>query len=329
MVRDARTIDGAAGGASRRACMRALAAVLVILTVILISIGAIVTSRDAGLAVPDWPLAYGRLNPPGWYRVANILAEHGHRLFGALVGFVTVVLAVLVLRGVPVPRIRATMVVAVVAVVAQGLLGGLTVRLKLPPWVSIAHACLAQTFLCLTVALATDLRLLGRSAPEALSRAPAGLRRAAAAAVIVVFVQLLLGALVRHGETWRGQRVFQDLHGELLATHIGGAALVVILIVRLRGILRRAGGAFGGAAALLPLLAVQVGLGIAAALLVFGKGQLASPTFPEVAIPTAHVATGAVILATILSVALKARRAAVAASAGRGVSSAANQENPA
>src|SRR5581483_4034320 len=120
-------------------------------TLLLIFIGGLVKSTDSGLAVPDWPLSYGKFFPP---RHGGILYEHGHRMAAATVGFLTVLLAFYLWRKEDRPWVKKTAWAAVGLVIVQGLLGGLTVKLRLPPQVSIAHACTAQTFFCLTVCLA-------------------------------------------------------------------------------------------------------------------------------------------------------------------------------
>src|SRR5581483_9968060 len=120
-------------------------------TLFLIFAGAMVTSTGSGLAVPDWPLSYGMLMPP---MVGGIFYEHGHRMIAATVGFLTVVQGIwLQLRA----RKRALRVlgwISVGAVIAQGVLGGLTVIFLLPHAISIAHAGLAEIFLCLNVSIA-------------------------------------------------------------------------------------------------------------------------------------------------------------------------------
>src|SRR5215470_10269770 len=125
-------------------------------TIVLILAGSLVTSNGAGLSVPDWPTTYGwnmfTFPPSMW--VGNILFEHGHRLVASGVGALTIVLVVW-LWAAGTPRwLRWLGVAALCAVIAQGLLGGLTVLLFLPPAVSTAHAALAELFLCLTVAIA-------------------------------------------------------------------------------------------------------------------------------------------------------------------------------
>src|SRR5262249_32897017 len=121
-------------------------------TFVLVFAGGLVTSTGSGLAVPDWPLSFGMLFPP---MVGGVLFEHGHRLVAATVGLLVVALYVWTALAVRKRSVVPLAACALGAVILQGLLGGLTVLLKLPPVVSVAHACLAQAFLCITVALAT------------------------------------------------------------------------------------------------------------------------------------------------------------------------------
>src|SRR5216117_1856653 len=120
-------------------------------TLMLLFVGGLVTSTGSGLAVPDWPLSFGQVFPP---MVGGVLFEHGHRLAATAVGCLTVVLALWTVVGDARASVRALGLLALLAVVLQGLLGGITVLYKLPLAVSVTHACLAQTFFCLTVALA-------------------------------------------------------------------------------------------------------------------------------------------------------------------------------
>src|SRR5271170_5005619 len=92
--------------------------------VLLLMAGALVTSNDAGLSVPDWPLSYGSLLPP---MVGGIFYEHGHRMIATLVGTLSIVLAVWLWRVESRRWVRWLGVVALGAVIAQGILGGLTV----------------------------------------------------------------------------------------------------------------------------------------------------------------------------------------------------------
>src|SRR6185295_9879171 len=124
-------------------------------TVILIAAGGMVTSTGSGLSVPDWPNTYGQfmfLFPMDRW-VGGIFYEHSHRLIASTVGFLTVILAFWTWRVEPRRWVRNIAFAALGAVILQGLLGGLTVLLKLPPPVSIGHAGLAQLFFCLTLSL--------------------------------------------------------------------------------------------------------------------------------------------------------------------------------
>src|SRR6201989_2584170 len=120
-------------------------------TFFLIIAGALVTSQDAGLATSDWPLSNGQFFPR---MVGNLFWEHGHRMVATTVGLLTIVLTIYLLRKEKRRRVRRLAVFALFAVIAQGLLGELTVKQMLPLPVSAAHATLAQLFFCTTVSLA-------------------------------------------------------------------------------------------------------------------------------------------------------------------------------
>src|ERR1700730_7723415 len=120
-------------------------------TFLLLIAGALVTSNDAGLSVPDWPLSYGSLFPP---MVGGIFYEHGHRMVAAALGAFSIVLAAWLWRVESRSWLRWLGVAAVGGVVAQGLLGGLTVKFFLPPPVSAAAATLAQIFFATVVSIA-------------------------------------------------------------------------------------------------------------------------------------------------------------------------------
>jgi heme o synthase len=168
---------------------------------LLLIAGALVTSTESGLAVPDWPLSYGRLMPP---MVGGILYEHGHRMVAALVSFFVGLQMGVLLWGEKRKAVRRLGVAAFAAILAQALLGGLTVLFLLPPAVSSAHAGLAQIVFALTASIAWTTSRSWRSgaiveavsAPdaEALNRA----FRLASLAALATYVQILLGAVMRH-----------------------------------------------------------------------------------------------------------------------------------
>jgi cytochrome c oxidase assembly protein subunit 15 len=185
-------------------------------TLFLLVAGALVTSNDAGLAVPDWPLSYGSLTPP---MVGGIFYEHGHRIVATVAGILTIILAVWISLREPRAWMRKLGWAALAAVIAQGILGGITVKFFLPPWVSVAHAALAQSFFCSLLAIAlftskwwhSDLQVVRYS-----EHSP--VRARAITATIVVFVQLLLGAAYRH-------------HAFGILPHLIGAAVVPFVVL--------------------------------------------------------------------------------------------------
>ena len=138
--------------------------VVAICTLFLVVAGGLVTSNDAGLSVPDWPLSYGKLMPP---MEGGIFFEHGHRMVATTVGLLTIVLAIWLWRADQRRWMRRLGLDRASGVVAQGLLGGMTVIFMLPKPVSISHACLAQLFFSTTVliALFTSAELARRNGP--------------------------------------------------------------------------------------------------------------------------------------------------------------------
>jgi len=278
-------------------------------TLALIFIGGLVTSTGSGLSVPDWPLSYGMLMPP---MVGGIFYEHGHRMAATAVGLLTLVLAVWTARADSRRGVRRLAWGALAAVVTQGILGGLTVIYLLPTPVSVSHACLAQIFFCLMIALAyTTSREWGSATPVADT---ARIRGAATVATAVVFTQLFLGAVMRHIGAGLAIPDFPLAFGRILPpfaesavgihfSHRIGALLVTVAIVALVLRARRsADPRFVGPATLaLALTLVQIGLGAATVLM----EKAVVPT-------TAHVATGAAILGTCFFLALRAFRLTVA-----------------
>lgn len=167
-------------------------------TLFLIFAGAMVTSTGSGLAVPDWPNTYG------WFMfafplkkmVGGIFYEHGHRLIASTVGFLVIIQAIWLQRREPKRFVRMLGWLALAAVVAQGILGGLTVRFLLPTSISVAHAALAEIFFCLTVAIAFFTSdFFNRVRTYQKGDAPVGLTTGL---VILVFSQIIIGAVMRH-----------------------------------------------------------------------------------------------------------------------------------
>ncbi len=301
------------------------AIVLVCCVILLISAGALVTSTESGLSVPDWPLSYGSLNPPSWWTISTVRAEHGHRLIAGTVATLTVILAVWI--GVRENRrwVRRLAYLAVATVLSQALLGGLTVLFFLPTPVSVAHASLAEVFLCLTVTLAVVTSRWWRRAEGEPATVPGARRLFDVARVTtgLVFFQIFLGAVMRHSGAGLAIPDFPLVFGGLIPpafdfpiaihySHRLGAlavtAAVVVTLVRALRLPSAAAGLRAVAVGLATLVAIQISLG--AAVVLTGKAVVPN---------TAHVATGATILATSLLLTLgswRSARAAVPSSAG-------------
>jgi heme a synthase len=290
--------------AERRALHR-FAVATAIATLFLIFAGGLVTSTESGLSVPDWPLSYGRLMPP---MVGGIFYEHGHRMVATTVGILTVILAAWLARREPRAWVRRLGYGALAAVVAQGVLGGLTVIFLLPTAVSVAHACLAQTFFCLVVTIAVVTSPAWRGG-ELVRGNPVA--RIGAATVAMIFLQLLLGAVMRHTRAGLAipdfplslGRVVPPLTSFAVAIHFAHrvGAVGVAVFAALSSVQAFASGRPGlkkTALLLTALVSVQIALGAWTVL-----------SRQAVPVTTAHVATGALVLGTALTLTLASLRA--------------------
>ena len=269
-------------------------------TFLLLIAGALVTSNDAGLSVPDWPTSFGSL-----YKlprmVGGVKFEHGHRMVAELVGLLTIILAVWTWRVDRRGWVRKLGIAALATVIAQGILGGITVLFYLPPAVSTAHATLAQTFFCIVVVLAL---VTGRGWTEARQELPEShrlqLTTLATLAAASVYVQLILGAGFRHS-------------GIKLLPHLISAVVVTTLVLwTITRVLTNYGSVAAlrrPAVVLMALLVTQLGLGFAAYLTRVQWGQNAvQPELPMVVSTVAHVAVGALVLASVVVLAMQSWR---------------------
>jgi cytochrome c oxidase assembly protein subunit 15 len=269
-------------------------------TVLLIAAGGLVKSLEAGLSVPDWPTSYGGLNPPGWWSIQNVRAEHGHRLVAGTVALLTVALAIWAARREPRAWVRRLGYCAVVAVLLQALLGGLTVLFFLPTAISVSHAALAQLFLCLVVAFAV-VTAPSWEAPASVRalRAAADLRPLATATTLLVYGQILVGALVRHTGAGLAIPDFPRMFGRwwpptldfpvaVHLTHRLGAVLVTAAVLAILVRVRRHPGSrtlLAPAVTMAALVLVQVSLGAT----IIWTGRAVLPN-------TLHVPVGACLL---------------------------------
>ena len=274
-------------------------------TFFLIIAGALVTSNDAGLATPDWPLSNGQVFPE---MVGNLFWEHGHRMVATTVGMLTIVLTIYILRKEKRDWVRKLGIFALLAVITQGLLGGLTVKLMLPLAVSTAHATLAQLFFCTTVSIAVfTSRSWMTATPLPEEKGVYPLRYVCTAALVAIFVQLIIGATLRHSATWD-----QHLPTELVLLHIGGALVVTVMLGKASiSVLRRHKDVkFLTRPALIALLllVVQLSLGIAAYITRLGSPNDPQPLNPMITITVAHVACGALVFVSTIILTLRAYR---------------------
>ena len=164
-------------------------------TFLLVIAGGLVTSTGSALAVPDWPLSFGQLFPR---MEGGVLFEHGHRMIAATVGMLTIALALWTSRVESRRSVRALGWTLVGIVVLQGVFGGLTVLNRLPTALSVAHAGLAQVFFALTVTMAAVTSPAFLNARPLAGGAGRRTRTLALVTVLLLYAQILLGAVVRH-----------------------------------------------------------------------------------------------------------------------------------
>ena len=219
-------------------------------TLLLLVVGGLVTSTESGLAVPDWPNTYGyfMFSFPLSQMVGGIFYEHGHRLIASMVGFLTIILAGWIWLVDPRRWMRRLGVIALVAIIMQGTLGGITVLYYLPAPISIAHAGLAEIFFCLTVSIALFTSsgwLAGYSdtgRQTSAAHKDLTLSRLAVTTTALIYLQILVGAAMRHTGAGLAIPDFPLAFGQLIPpswswkigvhfTHRIGALFVVFAVL--------------------------------------------------------------------------------------------------
>ena len=286
-------------------------------TAVLIFAGGLVTSTGSGLSVPDWPNTYGHFmfTFPLDKMVGGIRFEHSHRLIASTVGFLILVLAVWLWRAEPRAWVRRLGYIALAAVITQGILGGITVLWYLPEPISIAHASLAQIVFCLTTAIALVTSRGWTHRTTALPSDDDVLRKLTIVTTGWIYVQILIGATMRHTDAGLAIPDFPLAFGHLIPPHWDpkiaihfahrvGALVTSLLIVATAGHVfyhhRGRGELVRPVVLLLALLTAQVTLGAYTVL-----------TEKHYIINSLHVVTGASVLATSLVLALRTRRGSV------------------
>jgi len=258
-------------------------------TAVLIVFGGLVTNTGAALAVPDWPNTFGHnlFLYPWSGMIGGVFYEHSHRLLGATVGLLTLALAAaLWRRG---GALRLLGIVAVVTVIAQGVLGGLRVVL-LRDEIAMLHGPLAQAFFAL---IATLAYLTSRAATATVAAADTGLRRLSIVACAVTYAQIVLGALLTHaGWLW---------------LHVAGALAVFAAVPIVTARARRTGDRVAAplSRAILALLGLQAALGIGAYLARFSPVWIPGEQATMLVLPVMHRLVGGLLLATTVVLAVR------------------------
>jgi cytochrome c oxidase assembly protein subunit 15 len=269
-----------------------------------------VTSTGSGLAVPDWPLSFGQWMPP---MEGGVLYEHGHRVAASLVGLLIAIQAVWLWRREPRGWVRGLGWLALVGVVLQGALGGMTVLLRLPDAISVSHAALAEIVFGLTVAIAT---VCSRGWHERVER---GVDVDEPALVILtsitagaILLQILLGAVVRHTGAGMAIPTFPLAYGELVppldsrpvALHFAHRAGAVVVLVLIAWLARRTWHSHRGDPWLLRPALLLTGL----VALQIGFGGWVIWSHKAAWVTTAHLGVGALLWASALALGLRAGR---------------------
>ncbi len=295
-----------------------LATLLVCAVFPLIFVGGLVTTTEAGMAVPDWPGTFGYnlfLYPLStWFAGPwDIFVEHGHRLLGAAAGMITIALAWSLWKHDDRPAMKWLGLAALVAVIAQGVLGGLRVVLD-ARLLAMTHACTGPLYfaLCTTIWYFTARRNQTDDA-TATERTPKAFRLALITTCLA-YLQLVLGAVVRHMPVYAPPRTFHVA----VMFHLLMAGILTLHVVLLIVAARRVAPLRSFAATLGGLLGVQLLLGLGTWVVNFGFPQwvgqvVATPDFvvrtqslPQVLTTTAHVAVGSLIIVTSLLTTLRA-----------------------
>jgi heme a synthase len=270
-------------------------------TLVVITAGALVTSNDAGLSVPDWPTSFGYLiKVPSF--VGGIRYEWTHRMLAGSLLTLTLSIAIWTLIAEPRRWLRWLAIGAFCTVIAQAVLGGLTVLFFQPPAVSTAHATVAQTFFCIAVAIAL---FTGRRWVEEEPRVEFDQRRPSLftltlLSIFVLYVQLILGGMFRH-------------HGMTWWPHVAHAVVVSFVLawtaVRALSVYAHVDAVRRPAIVMLSLLITQLCLGFTAFLTRVAWGRDAvQPELPMVVSTVAHVAVGTLLLATAVILAIQVWR---------------------
>jgi cytochrome c oxidase assembly protein subunit 15 len=279
---------------------------------VLVALGAFTTSIGAGMAFRDWPLSNGSINPEGWLNDIAMFAEHSHRLSGTLMGLIGIGLAFWLHRHESRGWLRQLGWWALALVVIQGLIGGQ--RVKLDAWqiagfemsvgqmLRIPHGILAQVYVCLLIAIAISVSrtwLEPQSGPLS-----AGVRRAGLLCCVLLFVQLVIAATMRHNYAGLAIQTFPhstpsggwlpEIWNFRIGIHFAHRVMAVILSVALLWLVVK----LRLDRNVTPLMRVAASLVVALLCAQIVLGAQIILKFREPHVTTGHVVFGALLLAT-------------------------------
>ena len=278
-----------------------IAVLIAVVTFVVIGAGALVTSEEAGLSVPDWPTSYGHYVkwPPLF---PGVVYEHSHRVIAWVTGMCTLAIAFWTWFVDNRRWMKYLAFGALGTIVAQGILGGMTVLHNLPPAISTAHSAVGQTFFCIAMAIAV---FTGRQWVEETPQlvADGGHPKLIVLcwySILILYIQLIFGGMFRHhGMSW-APHVINAVSVALILTWTGVRA--ILQFSRVEPIRR-------SAVLLLFLLVVQIFLGFAAFFTRVAEIPGIAPSdFWLVLSTVAHVAVGALLLATTVVLTLQTWR---------------------
>lgn len=301
-----------------------LAVLLACATFPLVWIGGLVTSSKAGMAVPDWPTTYG-YNPflyplATWWNASwDVFVEHGHRLFGALVGLIAIGFVIVVWASDRRTWLRWAALGALALVCVQGVLGGLRVRFDDATFARI-HGCVGPLFFAYTAALAAFTSRYWSAAPRPVATQAGRLQRLTISTASIAYVQIVLGTLLR-------DRPYDASMGEFRAVGLAHFLMALALAAHVVLVALRVARGFGGerllkrpAFLLGALILVQIGLGLATWVTHYGfpawlsgyswaaRYTVTDQSATQIHLTTAHVACGALIFATAVVLTVRSLR---------------------
>ncbi|MGB7434304.1 MAG: COX15/CtaA family protein [Candidatus Acidiferrum sp.] len=260
---------------------------------VLLTAGALVTSEDAALAVPDWPLSYGTLNPP---MVGGIAFEHSHRLIAAGLGLLIIGLAFLLRKYDERPSMKYLGLAALGGVIFQGILGGLTVLKLLHYWLPVMHACTAEIMFAILVCIAVcTSHWYMESLPQYVDSGYPSIHSIVILNAVVIFFQVLMGAGFRHKYL-------------SLKPHIFGAPIVLAMVLWTAYMLKRR---FPEVPAMIrarkllhSIVGLQILLGLVALWARINSADDPQPLPPVVISTVVHTVVGAILFATSVATVL-------------------------